>query len=384
MGNLAKAGFSGLCFCLILCITELGSRAEPPQARIRPQPVNSPAQPAPQDSGMPMEGMIQQLGKLGELASQTQEPRKIVFYNLQQADLLTQIVKKAKADERGPWIRQMADCLNIAVVYSPAQEATARVRLANLEQQIKTYVPGTDLDAYVTYRDMEADYFSKLNAAGTNTEKVQDEYRLKLYGFVQHFPHSEDTPTALYELGTISESKGKVDEARLWFYQVAQNFPRSPLASKADRMERRLALEGRTMDLTLPILTTDDTKHDDPYDIDTVRGNVVVLYCWSADEKQTHEDFAALDKMLGRFQSKGVRVVCINMDKTPAEGRAFLGSSPGPGVQVFQRGGIDGLWAKRHGILTAPTLVLVGRDGKVAKRTLEMSHLEDEVQKLLK
>jgi hypothetical protein len=53
-------------------------------------------------------------------------------------------------------------------------------------------------------------------------------------------------------------------------------------------------------------------------------------------------------------------------------------------VQLYQPGGLESPLARQYGIMVLPNLFLVGKDGKVVSRTVQMSNLEDEVKKLMK
>jgi hypothetical protein len=79
-----------------------------------------------------------------------------------------------------------------------------------------------------------------------------------------------------------------------------------------------------------------------------------------------------------------VDVLGVNLDARPEEATAFLSGRLAPGVQVFQQGGLEGRMARRYGLLTLPTLMLVDRDGRVASRKAEIGNLESRVEQLLK
>ncbi|MGH7227040.1 MAG: hypothetical protein ACRELF_27810, partial [Gemmataceae bacterium] len=80
-------------------------------------------------------------------------------HHLQRADILQSIVAKAKPSQRDPWIRQVADSLSTAA-QSDANDQTAMTRLLALEQQLVKALPaGHLLTAYVTFREMQADYW---------------------------------------------------------------------------------------------------------------------------------------------------------------------------------------------------------------------------------
>jgi thiol-disulfide isomerase/thioredoxin len=143
------------------------------------------------------------------------------------------------------------------------------------------------------------------------------------------------------------ELMGQEAEAKRWFGQLAQQYPRSPLAAKADGAVRRLELEGQALQLALPKLNDPNAA----FNIDQLRGKVVVVYFWASWDKRCVEDFTRLKQLVNHFGDDRVDVLSVNLDNRPEEATAFLGGRLAPGVQVFQQGGLEGRVAKRYGPL---------------------------------
>lgn len=301
---------------------------------------------------------------------------EIAKYNLRRADLIEQIVAKVKPEDREQWIRQLADCLGAAVQHSAKGDAVAGKRLASLVEQLAKAMPGSALTGYVVFRDISADYALKL-AAGTDLGKVQDLWLEKLVKFVTDYPKAEDTPDALLQLGMVSEFVGKESEAKKWYAHLAQNFANHALAPKAQGAVRRLELEGKAFDLSGPMLGGGN------FTMDQVRGKLVVVYYWASWNQQCVGDFAKLKLLLDTYGSRGLTLVCVNLDNTPEEATAFLRKVQAPGVHIAQPGGLDSPLAAQYGVMVLPNLFLV-KDGKVHNRTVQVSTLEDEIKKTLK
>ena len=63
---------------------------------------------------------------------------------------------------------------------------------------------------------------------------------------------------------------------------------------------------------------------------------------------------------------------------------APLQKTPGPEFQLAdQSGGLDGKLARQYGINVLPTTFLLDKQGKVVSHTVQMSSIDDEIQKLL-
>jgi hypothetical protein len=118
------------------------------------------------------------------------------------------------------------------------------------------------------------------------------------------------------------------------------------------------------------------------FDISSMHGKVVIVYYWDRSNQQSIGDFARLRELLRQYGAKGLELVCINLDNSPPLAGANLESAPG--TQIAQAGGLDSPLANQYGIVVLPTMFLVGPDGKVVSRTVQIATVEDEIKKLLK
>jgi thiol-disulfide isomerase/thioredoxin len=302
-------------------------------------------------------------------------------HHLHRADILERIVAKVKPADRDPWIRQVADSLSTAAQSDPSNTASM-TRLLSLEQQLAKALPaGHALTAYVTYREMQADYSRSLPPHGkeTNFNKIQEAWLGRLAKFVQAFPNGEDTPDALLQAGMVSEFLNKEVEAKNWYKQLKDHFPGKPQAKKAEGSIARLELEGKPLTLSGPTLSDPNTL----FDMDQKRGKVVIVYYWASWNSQCTGDFAKLKAMLDTHAGK-LDLVCVNLDNTLDEARKYLQSTPAPGTHLHQDGGLESKLATDYGIQVLPTIFVVGKDGKVVNRNGQIANLEDEVKKLVK
>lgn len=300
----------------------------------------------------------------------------VVQYNLQRAAVLEKIVAKiAKTEDRDQWTRQLADCLSAAAQSSPETDRAAYERLLKLETEVVKAQPGSSLAGYVAFREMSADYAGKLTKPTPDFAKVQEAWVARLAKFVQDYPQSEDAADALLQLGMVNEFLGKEIEAKKWYHQLATSHAdKKPLSEKAAGALRRLDLEGKALELAG---TTADGK---PFTMSAVAGKVVVVYYWASWNQQSVGDFARLKLLLGNYASKGLELVCVNLDNGPAE----AGRPQVPGIQLAHPGGLDSPMASQYGIMVLPQMFLVGKDGKVVSRTIQLANLEEEVKKLTK
>lgn len=301
-----------------------------------------------------------------------------VKHHLKRADILEQIVGVVKATERDPWIRQVADSLSSAVQAGTA-DTTPASRLASLEKQLNSHMPGSNLTAYVTFRRMQADYSNQLGKAKDKEfSKVQQDWLDKLTGFVKSYPKAEDTPDAMLQLGMVCEFLGKEVEAKNWYSSLAKTFPDKPQGKKGAGAGQRLDLEGKPMQVVGPLLSDPSTA----YDMDQLRGKIVVVYYYASWNGQAPGDFGKLKTLLDANKSD-VALLCVNLDASAEEARAFLKSNPGPGTHLFQPGGLESKLATQYGVMVLPSIFLVGKDGKCLNKAGQIGTLEDEIKKHL-
>jgi thiol-disulfide isomerase/thioredoxin len=325
-------------------------------------------------------GELTDLDKQVPAASGSATNPALAQHHLKRAEVLERIVAKVKESDRDPWVRQVADSLSTAAQSDPSA-STAMTRLLELERQLSSAQPTSALTAYVTYREMQADYSRSLppNGKETNFNKIQETWLGRLAKFAQAFPRAEDTPDALLQAGMVSEFLNKEVEAKNWYKQLKENFGDKPQAKKAEGSIRRLDLEGQPLSLTGPMLNDPNTN----FDLNQKQGKVSIVYYWASWNNQCTGDFTKLKSLLDTHAGK-VELVCVNLDNGIDEARRYLSSTPAPGTHLHQDGGLESKMATDFGIQVLPTIFLVGKDGKVVSRNGQIANLEDEVKKLLK
>ncbi len=317
--------------------------------------------------------------------NQAQSPPKkdkaVQDYFLKRVEIVQQLLKVADAKDRENWIKQMFDNLSSG---TQAGSDLAQKQLAALRQQIENNMPGSNLAAYGVYRELWAVYAPKIDdtVPAGKLVKMQEEWHDKLTKFVQAYPKSEDTADALYQLAMGCEFTGKDEESRRWYKQIYSNFPGHYLAEKARGSERRLNLIGQKLELAGPHLGTGAQ-----FDIGQLKDKVVVVYYWAGYVSSSERDFDTL-KRLCATHAKDLELVCVNLDDNAEAAAISLKKAQVPGaIHLFQAAnqgaGLNSPLATYYGISGLPTLFLVGRDGRVISRTLQVSDLDSELKKAL-
>jgi hypothetical protein len=301
-----------------------------------------------------------------------------VKHHLDRADILEKIVAAVKPQERDPWIRQVADSLASAAQASSLSDNTASQRMATLESQLVKHVPGTNLTAYVAFRAMQAENSRQLSDSKVKFEDVQKAWTEKLTSFIKTYPKAEDTPDAMLQLGLVYEFLGKDVEAKNCYLTLSRSFADTPQGRKGAGAAVRLGLEGQPMRIAAPLLDDPST----PFDVDQLKGRVVVVYYWASWNNSAAADFERLKAITTAH--KEVTVLSINLDNTADEAKAFVKKTPTVGTHVYKPGGLDSKLAEQYGIAVLPALFVIDKDGKCASRSAQIGTVEDELKKLKK
>jgi len=302
-------------------------------------------------------------------------------YNRKRADLVLKILAKAEAKDKEAWIKQLADSYSSWAQNSPETDKTATNLLAQLKNEVVKNGAGSNLAGYVTFRELWAEFARPLTTEkGEALVKVQEQWMAKLQGFVEAYPKAEDTPDALMHLAMGHEfgGKDKEDVAKRYYQQLFTNFADHPAAPKAKGALRRLTLDGQPFELAGPKLD------GGAFDIAQFKGKAVIVYYWSSDCQSCAADFARLKQLQSTFSTKGVEVVGVSLDDRAAQAQQFVKANNIGGTHLFQvgeNGGMNSPLATQYGIMGLPHVILVGRDGRVISRSIQITELEEALKK---
>jgi hypothetical protein len=296
--------------------------------------------------------------------------------------LVQQIIQLDKAENRDGWYRQLFDNL-MAMAQNNCDEATLNL-LKKLTDDVATRMPGSNLAAYGAYRYCWTDYSvgmakAESVAVAERTKAitaVQDKWLDGLADFVKKYASADDTAEALYQLGNGSEFSGKTEQAKRYYTQLAESFPKHHLTPRAKGCVARLSLVGNSMALTAP--TLNDGKL---FDVSSLKGKIVIVHYWSSQSEQYMADFVALSRLMSGPNGKNVELVCVSLDDTAEKAKGAVQKASAPGIHLFQApsnnaGGSNGPLAIQYGIHILPTVFVIGRDGKVVNNAVLMSDIE--------
>jgi len=139
---------------------------------------------------------------------------------------------------------------------------------------------------------------------------------------------------------------------------------------------RRLSLVGKT------IKVSGETVDGKPFDLATDKGKIVLLQFWATWCEPCRMETANIMKNYSIYHDRGFDVVGINVDKDRADLDKFLVKTDLPWKTLYDGEGKHSI-SSHYGIMSLPTSILVGRDGKVVSIRARGPELEKDLEKLI-
>ncbi len=325
-----------------------------------------------------MQKLLEELQKLDQNSpTPTDGANELARYHAQRADLLKQLVELAKTDEeRAQWIRQMVD--GIAASVQTGAFPDGMKRLDEIESQVKKKSATSDLFAYVSYRKMLAKSTVEMQSAkATERSSVQERWLKSLSDFVEKFPNAEDTPDAVLQLAIADEFSGKASPARERYRTLVDKYADSNAGKRAVGALRRMDLEGKTFDFSGKNLAGGDISGSQ------FKGKVLLVIFWSTWCRPCTEDLPQIRALLDKHRADGFEILGINLDTGPEPVAAYMKEQKMTWPQIHEPGGLESRPAVHYGIITLPTMFLVGKDGKVISRAASVEDLKERLPELL-
>jgi thiol-disulfide isomerase/thioredoxin len=269
----------------------------------------------------------------------------------------------------------LIDMLSVAIQIGTYPNGA--VRLDELEEQLKTAGAAEDLLSHVVYQKMWAQYVVGQQQP-TPDANLQTKWLADLQAFVAQYPRSSDSAEALLQLGMNQEYAGKTVEATKWYTQLVTDYPDAASAAKARGAVRRLNSIGK------PLALRGASLQGGEIDLNSYRGKLVLIQCWATVVDRCKDDMILLKNFYAKNRARGIEIVGINLDDSPAPAKQFLNENSLPWKQMHEAGGLNGRLANELGVMSLPLMILVDGRGIVVSNNIHVAELEAEVNKLLK
>ncbi len=191
---------------------------------------------------------------------------------------------------------------------------------------------------------------------------------VQLAGAVEHMPGGEEVARTAYESFGASFAKS--------------SNPQVQAAGKSfEGMLRRLSLPGNEMEITGTNL--DGT----PFNQKSVAGKVVLVDFWATWCGPCIAEMPNVLAAYEKYHAKGFEVVGVSLDTDRDALEGFLKEKEIPWTILYEQPEGEG-WqhplATQYGITGIPTVILIGRDGKVITMDVRGEKLGEQLSKLFK
>ena len=328
----------------------------------------------------PTDALQTAMAKLQELDAKSAEaadPAARTRFHEERAKLLQNIVEiSTTAEDKAMWVSQLADTVSAAVQSGEYDGGVERLNdlLSKLQKSGEK-----DLEAYVAFRRMSAEYGLKMQRAqGSDFATIHEQWLKNLEEFAAEYPECPDTAEAMLQLAMAHEFAGDEDQAKDWYGRIVSQFSRSSQAKKASGAQKRLDSVGNVIEFN------GKSPEGNTVDLDGYRGNVVVIQYWASWCEPCKADMTVLKDLAIRYGKKGFQVIGVNLDSSIQEMKSYLGQNPLPWKQIHEDGGLDSRPANELGIHTLPTMILVDQRGRVVNRNIHVAELDTELRKLIR
>ncbi len=298
-------------------------------------------------------------------------------YNAQRGEILSGLAAASETPEdKEMWTRQFADSVSAAVTTGVYPEGLKS--LEAVERQLTADNADPKLRAYVLYRRLFAEYNQRLRQADAEGRvQVQQWWLAQLSSFVEKFPESPDAAEALLQLALAEELNGEFDKAVVWYGKLAKAHPDSGPGQQATGALHRLGLKGKPFSLAGAGLKGGTVSAD------RFKGKVLLVLFWSTSCKPCEEDLPLVRALYQEYAKEGFEILGVNLDPTSEGVASYMTKHQMTWPQIHEPGGQESKPAREFGIVSLPTMILVGSDGNVVSRSVSVTQLKESLPELL-
>jgi thiol-disulfide isomerase/thioredoxin len=311
--------------------------------------------------------VLQQLEKIDAQLATTEDEKAKTKLNTQRADLQEKLITSAATkEEASMWIRQMADSISAAVQTGGYEGGVERLQA--LFNKVEDDPKLKEFTCYVQWRFMQAAYGVSIQKEGADFTKIQESWVKGIESFLQQFPNHADSAEAYFQLAMTHDLMGREDEALKLYTQIMEKFPQLEAAKKAAGARMRLRSVGQVVEIKGTTLDNKATS------LSNYRGKTVLLHFWDSGNSQCKEDLEELAKLQVKY-ARDFTLLGVSLDFKKENAMAVVRDLGINWPQLYEPGGLDSRLANEFGIVNVPTMILIGKDGKVINRQIYVAEL---------
>jgi thiol-disulfide isomerase/thioredoxin len=170
----------------------------------------------------------------------------------------------------------------------------------------------------------------------------------------------------------VLDGLGRVDEEREIINWILEQIAQRPeFASDAARAtsQNLKKIEGRLQMINEILVLESQTIDDRRFDLESLRGKVVLIEFWGTHCKPCIADFPALKRIYAANKDRGFEIVSVCLHAAPARIQSFATDHRLPWIQLCEDKSASSecnkALSERFGIQVVPTTLLIGTDGRV-------------------
>lgn len=292
------------------------------------------------------------------------------------ADVIEKLVESSSGspEERRTWTRQLVDTVSMAVQSGAYPAGLDRLK------RVATRFAGDDssLAAYANFHAIASEYVLRQAPQDADFAEVQEWYLDRLATFVDRYPKAPEAGEAMLQLALSKEFEEKEKDALAYYRKVTEAFPNSSAGEKAAGAVRRLESVGKTIELA------GTTLNGKPLSLQDLRGRPVVVHFWATWCEPCKQDMKMLRRLQSQYQRARLAIVGVNVDVQHDRAADYVKTAELGWPQLFAPGGLEGSpHARRFGIQTLPTMMLIDGSGKVVSHNIRAAELPDAIDQVL-
>jgi thiol-disulfide isomerase/thioredoxin len=188
---------------------------------------------------------------------------------------------------------------------------------------------------------------------------------MQLAGALEHMPGADDVATAAYRAFGAAFAKSGNEQIQ----RMGETFAGTL---------RRLSLPGQPMEITGKLLS------GQAFDPKTLAGKVVLVDFWATWCGPCVAEIPNVLEQYRKYHDRGFEVVGISLDHDRETLEKFVADQKVPWPILFEEGENGGQHplAAHYSITSIPTVILIGRDGRVITLNVRGEKLGEELDKL--
>jgi len=200
----------------------------------------------------------------------------------------------------------------------------------------------------------------------------------ELLAFETAYPGTPEGTYALFNHGQLSAAIGELDAADASFRKALDASADPQLRAAINQAMAQVAIRPG---VTPPKFTaaTLDARKISPADY---KGKVLLIDFWATWCGPCIAELPNVQRVYKDFHEKGLEIVSISLDRSPEPLEAFLEREDLSWTHILNAASPrDEDPASIYGVTSIPTMILVGRDGRIAAVNMRGPRLEEEVKR---